>query len=1201
MATTKSPSSTTKSKEKARSSTGSSSAPNKQPVVRQQEDNGGGDDDKKELLEDAITNTTTPSAAASLLKTPKTAAKDDNNKKTADAAAAMTDDDHSSKKETSTNKEKHEDLSSPSSKPKGRTRSSSGGISMELYGEMCSSSPVVSDKKKNGKQRSSSVGSTGSSASGGTSKRRGKRSDEKVTETAVSGKGTTEEAVEKSQTPVVSNKKKNRKRSSSMGSTGSTRKLDQEKATPSGDEKGAVAAASGKATATNNDQALSPKQPPSSPKRQGRARSSSGASMVDMLPGVADDDSKKAIDNKKDQQSNFSKKATTAAGGRKRSASLGSIGGGDATAKGAAGRESKSQKKKTRNRARSLSGGSSKELLEKKAASAAAISAKDDYKTAAATVSPKKKHKTNHPSSSPGQQKQAKSSTSKNKKNAQQENKDKQQQQQQRSKQKASPPPQKRAPTMDVLVHRIRHFNYQPTEIVCMRATPPPPGLLSSDKTSTRNHRDYNLLAISRGNGSVELHAMNEKARIIATIAGFHDEQRHVNTMTWLCGTSTSTDGNDIEPPTLIGASPDGSIFIADFGNSQFSAMISSGGGGVFALTSLGQRNSGGKSDRESCDGLVAAGCQDGCVRILQCKTDHQGRRRLEIVSTLPSASAAVLSVAWQPRSKHMNGGADSMDVDDDDSNINDMVGSVLYAGIADGTIRRYDCLGAADGGAFDDGSNSSCRWKASHRMTVESHGRQIPTRIWALEYLQDGTVISGDSLGHVQFWDGHTGSLLQSLDQTDTKADVLDIAVSADECKVFCSGVDSRVICIERKQKQAQDGMMDVDDGDDDDYRPWILSNAHRPHTHDVKAVTMCRELVMSTDASGQEQVSVAEILCTGGVDTKLCTYSVANFQRQRPRIIYPWPSFSPVSVASRARLVSFMRDDCVDVYRLEKKSPPGKVREPVMVPDEETLVGTVKVKGPSALVCSTLSDNGQFLVVSDGTVIYLFSIALGKDNASFSASRLSIDLPTPLSVVSAKFIRDDCLLLAATDGRLVVLEFREAGSGDEMEVDGSSESTNQKVIVSVKQIIEPEKEEQSHHTSLSVHSIISTSCGKWFATVRNEIGSEGKVEIYSTGGGNELFRREWVLPKLDSPVSAITFLGSKRPQLAVACVNFALYVFDIMGHRLNTWSEAAGFPLSTSIPADLSSRRDFPVRLSADQTCPSKVLMVSGGAVFQ
>ena len=52
--------------------------------------------------------------------------------------------------------------------------------------------------------------------------------------------------------------------------------------------------------------------------------------------------------------------------------------------------------------------------------------------------------------------------------------------------------------------------------------------------------------------------------------------------------------------------------------------------------------------------------------------------------------------------------------------------------------------------------------------------------------------VVSGNSLGHVQLWDGGTGTLLDTIRKNDDGFDVLDLAVSGYRMRVFSSGVDS-------------------------------------------------------------------------------------------------------------------------------------------------------------------------------------------------------------------------------------------------------------------------------------------------------------------------------------------------------------------------------------------------------------------------
>ena len=57
---------------------------------------------------------------------------------------------------------------------------------------------------------------------------------------------------------------------------------------------------------------------------------------------------------------------------------------------------------------------------------------------------------------------------------------------------------------------------------------------------------------------------------------------------------------------------------------------------------------------------------------------------------------------------------------------------------------------------------------------------------------LSDGTMVSGDSTGTLQFWDGQHGTLLQAFSQH--KADILAVAASKDGNTVFATGIDVQV-----------------------------------------------------------------------------------------------------------------------------------------------------------------------------------------------------------------------------------------------------------------------------------------------------------------------------------------------------------------------------------------------------------------------
>lgn len=93
---------------------------------------------------------------------------------------------------------------------------------------------------------------------------------------------------------------------------------------------------------------------------------------------------------------------------------------------------------------------------------------------------------------------------------------------------------------------------------------------------------------------------------------------------------------------------------------------------------------------------------------------------------------------------------------------------SYLIAGCSNSSIRRFDVPNS--------GSLAGV-WRSVHRMTVDQlKGEQ--TVIWAVVVLKDGTLVSGDSMGNIKFWDSSMGTQLQSFKTH--KADVLCIAIGS-------------------------------------------------------------------------------------------------------------------------------------------------------------------------------------------------------------------------------------------------------------------------------------------------------------------------------------------------------------------------------------------------------------------------------------
>eukprot|EP00939_MAST-03C_sp_MAST-3C-sp1_P001610 g1610.t1 len=240
---------------------------------------------------------------------------------------------------------------------------------------------------------------------------------------------------------------------------------------------------------------------------------------------------------------------------------------------------------------------------------------------------------------------------------------------------------------------------------------------------------------------------------------------------------------------------------------------VSSFGGPVFCLKACPNANT------------LAAGCEDGRVRLFEARRRIEERNgRLENDTECLTfrkgtslAGGRITALAW-----HMDG-------------------EILFSGSADGRIR---CVEAESG-------------KTLHSMSVDRYNRRrgkgggareddqgTTSRsaiVWTLDVLQDLTVVSGDSRGHVQIWDGRGGTLLQSFVTHD--ADVLALAVSNNERHIFATGVDSKIMQL-TLMESGGGGVARAEDG--------------------------------NGESNGRE------ILLSGGVDAKLCYRDVTTWEKQ-------------------------------------------------------------------------------------------------------------------------------------------------------------------------------------------------------------------------------------------------------------------------------------------------------------------------------
>ncbi len=808
-------------------------------------------------------------------------------------------------------------------------------------------------------------------------------------------------------------------------------------------------------------------------------------------------------------------------------------------------------------------------------------------------------------------------------------------------------------PQLAVHVHRFRNAKHIPNGILKLCATPSPLVLSSSQAKSIEgnsNTIDPSIaphIAISREGGAVELISIDENWKCVGIVEGM--KKRNVDSMAWICGknttgittnnehkittissnnninnTNTSSNhnqGNYFSPKykiheqiqtqrRLFGSSRDGTIFEIDFQSKAHVGVIGSGGGAVFCLESLCPRCSSSSISSNiigcgsgNCCNLIAAGCEDGSVRIFKAvdriKNGNHGDSSsnaapsLELISTLPSVGCAITSIAWVPPPPSSSSS----------SNVG-LQGSVIYAGAADGTIRKFTSTsimqhvratgsvphamstGLVLTSSSHDPSNATIespsllhglQWKATARLTVENRGERVATKIWTLKALDDGTLISGDSIGNVQFWDGHSGTLLQSFEHNSKGADVLDIAVTLDQTKVMASGVDAKVIYIELDKESKTSNK-------------WVMTYVQRGHENDVNSLAM----VYLTDPnksvkSTKQHSTYRELLCSGGIDTKVCSYFVSKMRKYRPKIAYKYPTNVPVALSRKPRILTIMRSDKVDFFQLGDKRPGLSMKSVGVALDEDkSYLGSVRIASNYNLMSYDINDDGTLLAVSHAAGMHLFALELqdgyDKDGIIKIVKPSKIDVPIAVnaSCSSLKFARRDptTLISANCNGTINVISIKR-------------DPEDKSYSVSVEHSFARDEKQLNFSNHYPITQLDVSPDGRWLATGRNTLG-KGCVDLYQL---KPTYKYWWTIPCTEAPFSCMKWLGNDMlvPAIVVALNSGAFYLFDPEQRRLSDWSQDLGFPAGPHLPKEICHYLDRPDRLVFHDANPTKFLMVS------
>ncbi|KAJ4937558.1 hypothetical protein JOQ06_002193 [Pogonophryne albipinna] len=387
----------------------------------------------------------------------------------------------------------------------------------------------------------------------------------------------------------------------------------------------------------------------------------------------------------------------------------------------------------------------------------------------------------------------------------------------------------------------------------------------------------------------------------------------------------------------LFSAGLNGEITEYDLENLRPRYTVEAYGGPIWSISSNSQGS------------LLAVGCEDGTVKIFEILEE-----RIQFQRNLDRQKGRIISLCWHPS------------------------GTLIAAGMMD-MIKIFD----AESG------------RATHRLLVErgvgaSKSREVV--VWSIAFLSDHTIISGDSAGKVQVWDGLTGTLVRT--HLVTKWDVLALSSSQDESSVVAGTSEGTVV---------QFQFLSSNVGQQD--KEWVRTRTFKNHSHDVRGLAHTDTAVVS-----------------GGMDTQLVVRPLLdkvekNTQESALRKI-AFPHRSLVCCAKKAGLLLFQFPDHLELWRLGESNGHGSPGDSLPVKRKPEKLIQLKRKGEDHISCSALSPCGGWLAYSTVSSFRLYRL----QNNTISVTKVS-RLPKDLRSAQQLCFSSDSTKLFASSCRSSVL----------------------------------------------------------------------------------------------------------------------------------------------------------------------------------
>ncbi|KAI0271535.1 WD40-repeat-containing domain protein [Gloeopeniophorella convolvens] len=749
--------------------------------------------------------------------------------------------------------------------------------------------------------------------------------------------------------------------------------------------------------------------------------------------------------------------------------------------------------------------------------------------------------------------------------------------------------------TTKLSVHRCRFVDFTPSSITAL-AFPPLP--LPSTKGKKKavpadwTHR-FGTLVVGHANGNIEVYEWTGSAEAIEapqawvvrkSLSGVNPSK--ADSLALALKHPDTLQEDDIPSLTdlrLFSTGGGSELTEWDMEHAIVRRSISSQGGAIWSIaTNPASTN-------------LALGCEDGSIHILS--LEHGSLQHLR---RLDRSKSRILALAWGPPIPRGSESSMAMQTDDDSSDDDEdqWQDSWIVAGCSDSSLRKWE---VSTGRILD-------------RMSTDKV-RGERTLVWTVGVLGDGTIISGDSLGMVKFWDSRTCTQLQSFEAHG--ADVLCLTVGPDGNSVFTSGVDQKVSQFSLIRASPSEGASILSSP-----TRWVRTASKRMHSHDVRGLSIWPPYSPVPPSHRRTfPVELAPLLVSGGLDMSLVVTPAALPQSTAVRIVNPLATSAAatfedayhrriayssgshgtvgVHLAKQARLVLSASDTNLTVWRFSKKPPQeGDVNSEVPregVDWEKVLEMDLRVQ--TNLVASSISDDGRWLVVSDAVETKLFSLQFDPSTKDLKPRRirdfqtmLQQHLPEAASTCGASALRftpdSSKLVVATTTGYVLVLDLaadelsaRVLRRFDQHRI--KNPTAEGRIIIGRKEDADREEdtsepEEDSNHynpptnpahsnpTPATITRMTIAPDGQWLATTddyrRTHIFNLDSVQHHSS------------LPSFPQPVHALAFAATSPSLLILGFANNTLELYDVEARQFPPWSRA----LCSSLPKRFTHLHD-------------------------